>query len=331
MRKLLIAAGFAIAMSHFAMGPALAQQAWDLSMEDKANSLPGEGAAYFADAVREKTGGQVDITVHYGGSLGFKNKDHLDAVATGALPMAQSLAGTYGGSEPIFLLSSLPFVVASLDDAKKLYEQARPAYEAALAKHNQKLLYATPFPPSGIWAKKAVRSMDDLKGLKVRTYDVNGTTTFKEAGASPLQISFSDVIPQLSTGNIDAVLTSADGGRSMSFWDYLSYFNAVNYAFPLNVTSVNLDSWNALSDEQKDKVMEAAKETEDRDWSAVTTWTKRNYDALQEHKVEIVDDEPKDFLSSLSEAGQKAVEDWLGKTGDEGKNILDSFQQQAGK
>lgn len=329
MSRLALIIGLAVAVGLTGARDVEAQEVWDLSMEDKANSLPGEGAAHFADLVREKTGDEVDITVHYGGALGFKNKDHLDAVATGALPMAQSLAGTFGGSEPVFLLSSLPFIVEDLDGARILYEVARPAYEEALADQNQKLLYATPFPPSGIWAKKPVLSTEDMEGLRIRTYDANGTMAFRNAGAAPLQISFSDVIPQLSTGNIDAVLTSADGGRSMKFWEFLSHFNAINYAFPLNITTVNLDEWNALSEENRTAVLEAAEETEKRDWEAVTTWTDRNYEALRENDVTIVEDIPTGFLGALSEAGQPVVQDWLEKTGETGEQILTEFESRA--
>lgn len=231
--------------------PVLAQAVkWDMSMEDRDNSLPGEGATAFAEDVAKLSGGQIAITVHHGGALGFKNKDHLNAVRDGVLPLAQSLAGAFSGQEPVFLLSSLPFVARNLDEAKVLYEVARPAYEQALARHGQKLLYSSPFPPTGIWAKKPIRSVEDLKGLKVRTYDVNGTITFKNLGAAPIQVSFSDVVPQLSTGNLSAVLTSADGGRSLKFWEFLLYFNDVGYAFPLNITAVSNEAFKKLTPDQ---------------------------------------------------------------------------------
>eukprot|EP01031_Cornospumella_fuschlensis_P010451 gene10451-12809_t len=137
-----------------AAAPAAAQVKWDMSMEDRANSLPGEGATAFAEDVAKSTGGQVVITVHHGGALGFKNKDHLNAVRDGVLPLAQSLAGAFSGQEPVFLLSSLPFVARNLDEAKVLYDVARSAYEAALARNGQKLLYSSPFPPTGIWANE---------------------------------------------------------------------------------------------------------------------------------------------------------------------------------
>lgn len=320
---LLLAAGLAT--------PGLAQSVkWDMSMEDRANSLPGEGATAFAADVAKLSGGQVIITVHHGGALGFKNKDHLNAVRDGVLPLAQSLAGTFSGQEPLFLLSSLPFVARNLDEAKTLYDVARPAYEAALARNGQILLYSSPFPPTGIWAKKPIRSVDDLKGLKIRTYDVNGTITFKNIGAAPLQVSFSDVVPQLSTGNLNAVLTSADGGRSLKFWEFLLYFNDVGYAFPLNITAVGRDTLNKLTPDQQKAVKDAAAAAEARDWAAVRTWEAKNYDILKENKVEIVTDAPPAFFAALSQAREPAIKEWLDKTQATGKGILEAFAKKVG-
>ena len=53
---------------------------WDLSSEYPVSSLQGKTADYFAKAVAEKTGGEVEITVHHGAALGYKSVDHFDAV-----------------------------------------------------------------------------------------------------------------------------------------------------------------------------------------------------------------------------------------------------------
>lgn len=304
---------------------------WDMSMEDRSNSLPGEGATAFANDVKERTGGRFNITIHHGGALGFKNKDHLNALKDNVLPLAQSLAGTFSGQEPIFLLSSLPFMARNLDEAKTLYMVSRASYEEAFARHGQKLLYSSPFPPTGIWAKIAIRSLADLKGVKIRTYDVNGTITFKNVGAAPLQVSFSDVVPQLGTGNLSAVLTSADGGRSLKFWEYLSHFNDVGYAFPLNLTAVSLASFNQLPPDLQKALVEAADAAEARDWTAVRTWEAKNYDILRENKVTIVSDAPASLFTDLATARDPAIKEWLDKTGDKGRAILDAFNQKVGR
>ena len=114
---------------------------------------------------------------------------------------------------------------------------ARPHFERVFAKHDQILLYASPWPPSGIWAKQPVDNIGALKNLKIRTYDRNGTITLKAAGAAAVKLSWADVVPQLGTGGIQAVLTSAEGGVNAKFWEHLDHFTEINYAMPLSMVT----------------------------------------------------------------------------------------------
>lgn len=286
---------------------------WDMANEYNDTSIHADGDKMFAKQLEINSGGKIKITHHFGGSIGFKSKDQLDAVGDGALPIADTFVGPLGGINPMFLLPSLPFLAATPEDARRLYEIAKPEYEKIFDANNQKLLYSSPWPPSGIWAKKPVDNKDALTNLKIRTYDANGTVTLKEAGASPIQLSWADVVPQLSTGGISAVLTSAEGGTNAKFWEHLSHFTEVNYAMPLNMVHINKDVWNGLSADLQKAVMDAAKVAEDRNWSAVSARVASNYADMKANNMTVVQGVSSEFLGGLNTAGQKAVEAWLEK------------------
>ena len=300
---------------------------WDMANEYNDTSIHAEGDKVFAKALEEKSGGKIKITHHFGGSIGFKSKDQLDAVGEGALPIADTYVGPLGGIDPMFLLPSLPFLAATPEDARRLYDIAKPHYEKIFDANNQKLLYSSPWPPSGIWAKKAVDNKGALTNLKIRTYDANGTVTLKEAGAAPIQLSWADVVPQLSTGGISAVLTSAEGGTNSKFWEHLSHFTEVNYAMPLNMVHINKDVWNGLSPELQKAVLEAAQVAEDRNWNAVKARVEQNYADMKANNMTVVQGVSAEFLGELNAAGQKALESWLEKTGDTGKAIMDAYNK----
>lgn len=300
---------------------------WDMSNEYASTSIHGEGDSYFVKRLSENSDGKFAITIHFGGSLGFKSKDHFDAVGDGAVQIADTLAAPLGGIEPLFLLTSLPFLARTPEEAKILYEVAKPYYEAAFEKNNQKLLYASPWPPSGIWANKPVSSIASLANLKIRTYDANGTITLKAAGAAPIQLSWADVVPQLSTGGISAVLTSADAGASGKFWEHLNYFTEINYAVPLNMVHVNLDAYNALSPEMREQLLDASQNASDHNWSSLGQRRVNNYKKLLEHDVTVVQGVPASYLGALSVGGQDSVDQWLEKMGTTGQNILDEYRR----
>ena len=108
---------------------------WDMANEYNATSIHAEGDTLFAETLSETSNGQIEVVTHFGGALGFKSKDQLDAVADGAIQLADTYVGPLGGIEPIFLLSSLPFLASTIEEAKVLFEVARPYYEKVLAKN----------------------------------------------------------------------------------------------------------------------------------------------------------------------------------------------------
>ncbi|MEP6064336.1 MAG: hypothetical protein ABJ246_00735 [Paracoccaceae bacterium] len=136
------------------------------------------------------SGGSVEVVVHYGGALGYKSADHFDAVGEGALEISDTYGGAFGGLDPLFLVSSLPFFVTTVEEAALLYQVAEPEFKRVFEENNQILLYASPWPPCGIWASDEITSSAALEGLTIRTYDKNGTTALNEMGAAAVRLSW---------------------------------------------------------------------------------------------------------------------------------------------
>ena len=301
--------------------------AWDMANEYPANSIHGEGDQFFAKLVREKSRGKIVITHRFDASDGLRSKDMLAAVASGKLPLADIYVGALGEIEPIFLLPSLPFLAVTTDQARALFETAEAGYDIVLARHNQKLLYPSPWPPTGIWAKQPITSLDSLKGLRIRTYDSNGTITFKTLGAQPEEISFADALPRLANGDIEAVLSSGDGGAGARLWEYLHNFTAINYAMPLSLVTINLDVWNGLPPRLQNAVRDAANATEAHQWIAIRQRVEENYLRMRANHVTVTTDVPAPLIAALRTAGHEAVEAWVTRFGPRGRLLLADYER----
>jgi TRAP-type transport system periplasmic protein len=320
----------ALAIAAFVVGaaPAVAQTiTWQMANEYPATSIHGEGDQFFARELRERSGGRISITHSFDASLGYRSKDLLQAVARGAVTVGDMYVGALGDVHPIFLLPSLPFLAVTPEQARLLTDVARPEYERVLARQNQKLLYPSPWPPAGIWARKPVASMEALRGLRIRTPDANGTATFRAAGALPAQISFADALPRLKSGEIDAVLSSGDGGAGQRLWEYLNHFTAINYSMTMSMVTMNLDAWNGLSPELRRAVLDAAQATSERQWAEIRNRVVVNYERMRANNVGITTEVPPEFLEALRKAGQVAIDDWLAKAGPSGQEILDTYRK----
>lgn len=312
----------------FVFGSAIAQKPiqMDLNAVYGPTSFHTQGAMEFAELVDKYSDGSVKIKVHPGGALGFKGQELLNVVKNGMVPMSDILMGVVAGSSHIFGLSSLPMLVSNYADAARLYEESKPLYEKAALKWNQKMLYAAPWPPSGLVTKNPINTTKDLEGLKIRTYDKNGAAFLKALGASPLSLPWGEVYTSLQTGVIEAVLTSAESAKNGKFWEVLNNFKSINYAFPLNMVTINMDYWNALSKDQKAAVMKAASETEVSQWKNSENRTLTALEVIKENGMSLSEQPEDDLKKAMDEAAEKIVDEYLKKAKKDTKAVLNQFK-----
>jgi len=134
--------------------------------------------------------------------------------------------------------------------ARRCSRAPRRPTSACSPSTTKKLLYPSPWPPTGIWGQAAdERAPRRSKACASATYDVNGTVTFKALGAAPEQISFTDAVKKLTSGEIQAVLSSGDGGAGRAaVGTIFDHFTADQLRHvPLSMVTINLDVWKQLS------------------------------------------------------------------------------------
>ena len=304
-----------------------AEYKFDLANEYQASSLPGQTDADFAKFVALTSGGQIVITNHPGGGLGFKSRQHFEAVTDGAVPIASTPISSLEKIEPIFDLQSLPFITTTVNETEAMFIIAKPYYEKAFNKHNQTLLYGAPWTPQGIWEQTKIRKPEDLKGLKIRTYNAQGAEVLKAAGASPIQLSWADVIPALSNGTITGVLTSDEGGVNSKFWELgCKYFNSIGFAMGINAVAMNLDSYNALPEAMKIALRVAADRAEQNAWRRARTRVAANKETLKSVGAEYVEGVPVAVIDHIKKAAAPLKEAWIENMGpDQAAKIFAEF------
>lgn len=289
-----------------------------------ATSFHTQGATAFAELAKKYSDGSVEIVVHPGGSLGFKGPELLKVVKDAQVPMSDILMGVVAGSEAVFGLSSLPRLAADFAEARALYNDSRPLYEKAAAKWNQKMLYAAPWPPSGLVTKMTVTVKADLSNLKTRTYDKNGAEFLRRLGASPLSLPWGEVYSSLRTGMIDSVLTSTESTKNGKFWEVLGAFKKINYAFPLNMVTINLDYWKALDKYQQQAVLKAATETEAAQWAASEARSGEAAKVIAEHGIEVSETSP-ELAADLDAAATELIKEFKAKAAPEVQAVLGKY------
>ena len=312
------------ALASAAACPARAAEIWRIVTEYPATAMPGEGIASFAAGVTQRSGGMLIVQPGFDAPDGLRSAAMLAAVAGGKLAAADAFTGALAGQAAIFQLSALPFLTRSAADTARLLQAARPAYEQALAARGLTLLYATPWPATGLWSRHAVPDAAALQGLRVRSYDAASTAVLAAAGARPVQISFADALGQLRAGALDAVLSSGDGGAGARLWEILPHFTVLDYASPLSLAFCSSAALAALPQDGRSAVLQAATATEARQFQAITTRVAENDARMRANGVQIA---PAPGLrDALAQAAAPVVAEWTARTAPAGAAILAAYR-----
>jgi len=305
---------------------------WDMTEAFPPTSISGIAAGDFARLVKEKTGGKIEITVHYSGSLGLGERDILTAVEQGVVPLSSTILDKILSTMPLASVQFIPFMAGNLKDGRAIWAAQRPFAEAHLAKLNQVLLFETFQTPVGMWSRKPVQDLATLKTLKLRTNNPNTTKTFQNAGASPTFMAWGDVPPALSTGVIDSVITTCESGLSARFYEQMKNYTRLDLEIGVFLIHIHKPTLDKLSPELKRAVLDASAEASKSALARTIARLDENSKAMKANGVTVWDTIPAEFRSQLQKAGSPLMEDWKRRVGaDVAGRVLTSFEQEKKK
>lgn len=288
---------------------ATAKGTWNANSQWSPNNYHSKALKEFANKVNIKTKGELEIIVQYSGALGYKGPELLQAVQDNLVQMSLITNMTVAGYEMIFGVNSLPMMGPNIEKGRIFTEICRPYFDKAAEKWNQKILWIGPWF-DGLWTKKKVSAVEDLKGMKIRTYDKISASVIQALGGLPYALPWSDVYTSVATGMIDAVLTSATTGAEGKLWEVMDYFQPIMFMLATEMVTVNLEAFNKLSPELQNYMIEAAKEIEEQVWKDAVTEEEGNTKLLAKHDVEIVP-VSKEYEAEIVAKTEMVRQEWL--------------------
>ena len=309
----------------FASSPAAAQTKWNLPAAYPADNPHSENLALFAKDVEAATGGKLQIQVHANASL-FKAPEIKRAVQTGQAQMGEILLSIHENEDALFGIDVVPFMATSFPDAMKLYKASKPALEKKLAAQGIMLLFAVPWAPQGIYAKKDLNTIEDMKGLKWRSYNV-GTAKIGEAvGAQSVTVQAAELPQALATGVVNSFMSSGGTGYDSKVWETLTHFYDTQAWIPKNYTLVNKAAFDGLDKPTQDAILKAAATAETRGWKAWEDKANWYLDQLKAKGMKVQAPSPA-LASGFKKVGEGLTADWLKKVGADGQAIVDAYKK----
>jgi len=321
-----LAKTFALAacVTAFAL-PAMAQTKWNLPAAYPADNPHSVNLIAFAKDVATATGDKLQITVHPAASL-FKAPEIKRAVATGQAQIGEVLISLHENEDPLFGIDVVPFLATSYPASRKLWLASKPTIEKKLAAQGLMLLFAVPWGPQGIYAKKDLNSVEDMKGLKWRAYNVGTARIAELVGAQAVTIQAAELPQALATGVVNAFMTSGSTGYDSKAWESMTHFYDTQAWIPKNVTFVNKAAFDALDKPTQDAVLKAAAVAEDRGWKLAEEKAAWYLDQLKANKMQVLPP-PAALKSGLEKVGEQLTADWAKKAGTEGEAVIAAYKK----
>lgn len=321
-RALFVAAAAALVS---AAQPAFAQTKWNLPAAYPTDNPHSENLAQFAKDVAAATGDKLQITVHANASL-FKAPDIKRAVQTGQVQIGEVLMSLHENEDPIYGVDVVPFLATSFAESKKLWLASKPAVEKKLASQGMMLLFAVPWAPQGIFAKKDINTVEDMKGLKWRAYNVGTARIGELVGAQSVTVQAAELAQALATGVVNAFMTSAATGYDSKAWESVDHFYDTQAWIPKNMTFVNKAAFDALDKPTQEALLKAAAAAETRGWKL---WEEKSgwyLDQLKAKGMKVQAPSPQ-LQAGLKKIGDQLTADWLKKAGPAGEAVIAAYKK----
>jgi TRAP-type C4-dicarboxylate transport system substrate-binding protein len=309
--------------------PAAAQTKWDMATAYADTEFQTRNVRDFAADIAKRTNNSLVITVHSAGSL-IKNPEIKRSVQSGLVPIAEFFVSNLGPEDPMFEVDAIPFVATTYDQARKLWDASRGPITDRFAKQGLRLLYSVPWPSQAFYTKEPVKSVADLKGKKMRTYNAQTARLATLMGVVPTTVQAVEIPQAFSAGVIDLMFTSGQTGVSSRAWEYTKFYYDTGGWLPKNVVVANERAFRALPENVQKAITDAAAEAEARGWKLSEEQNSVAPKTLGSNGLKLEAMNPA-FEAELKKIGQTMLDDWLAKAKDDGKKVIDSYRKAAGQ
>lgn len=301
-----------------------AETRWEMPTPYGDGTHQTQVARGFAEEVSANSAGKLTINVHSGGSL-IKHPEIHRAVKTRQVQIGEVFIGRLGNINPIFKLDNIPFLATDFDSAEKLYQASKPALSEALAKENLILLYTSPWPAQDLYSNKAVNSLADLSGLKMRSYSPTTSRLADLMGTTPVNIPFSDVAQAFTTNAIDAMVTSPSTGVNSQSWDYISNFTTIHAWIPKNMVFANKKMFDRLDADTQQVILTAAANAEKNGWALGRKLAVEHTNTLAENGMTVTAPSAQ-LETEMRQIGDTMISEWLNEAGSSGQSVFDTYK-----
>ncbi|WP_457811823.1 TRAP transporter substrate-binding protein [Sinorhizobium meliloti] len=260
--------GLAVPLALMTAGPALAEirvQTVKFASANNKGHPQVTGMEKFAELVKEKSGGKIEVKLFPGGTLGG-DVQTVSALQGGVIEMTVLNAGILASNVKEFGAVDLPFLFDSGEEADKVMDGP---FGTSLMER----LPATGLVGVAYWElgfrnltnnRHPVTKLEDIKGLKIRTIQSPiPVELFNALGANAVPLPYTELYTALETGTVDGQENPSANIINAKFYEVQKYMTLTRHQYNPQIVLVSKKFWDGLNDEEKTVLQQAAVEARD--------------------------------------------------------------------
>ncbi|HPC02462.1 MAG TPA: TRAP transporter substrate-binding protein [Syntrophales bacterium] len=222
-----------------------------------------QGALKFADLVKERSNGRIQVTVYPDGQLGKGERELLEAVQQGTIDVYAGSTGPIGGFNPAIGILDIPFLFNDYGHVDKVLDG--PLGQQLLDDLEKAQFKALAFWENGFRnltnSRRPVRVPDDARGLKIRTMENKVHMEAWEAvGANPVPMAFGEVYGALQQKVLDGQENPVAVIYSVKLDEVQQYLSMTQHVYSPAVLIVSLKTWQSIPGKDREMLLQTARE-----------------------------------------------------------------------
>ena len=286
----------------------------------------GQNLVLFEQEVEKASNGEIDVQVYDSAQL-YKDKEVPAAVGSGAIEAGVASLTRYVGDIPAVDVFYMPFLFNTEDKVRAAVAPGSPVrgpIDEAIAGTGSKVLWWQAYGGAILLSNGGpIKSPDDMKGKKVRVFGKTLGDFATATGGAPTLISGSEQYLAYQRGTVDIGMTGVSGVKSRKLWEVMDTITVTNHADIEFLVVVNNDWWNALSDDNRKIIQDAAIVAENNVRDAMSKIEAEAYAAAKENGMTVYEPSAEE-IEAWKAAAAPVYDGYKAAAGELGAKVLEA-------
>lgn len=178
---------------------------------------------------------------------GVPGSEMLRLIQLGVVPFGTALLSNVSAQYPEYAAPDLAGLNPDMATLKKTLAAFRPYLESSLReRHGVEVLAVYVYPAQVLFCKRALASLADLQGRRVRVSSATQADFMAALGAVPVLVGFAQILPNMASGNTECAITGTMSGNLLGLHEVTTHVHTLPLSWGLAVFGANLAAWQAL-------------------------------------------------------------------------------------